>query len=174
MAKWITNIGKNSLMLTISEPHAKTHNLDLSLTNLEPIVSDIIKLANSFVFGKHKRFIFLKGIIVCENLKKEIPHFHVVFMKPENIDFDIFKSKLEKIAHKLCKEEFVFDLKHTYLCSKKKYLLSQPCYEKFVKVSNSHENIGRYLTKSWDASYFILNDRAVNFEKDKIDLFVCH
>ena len=117
MAEWIKDVGERSLMLTVSEPHAKTHHLKLGMSDMEPIISKIIKLANNFVFGKHKHYEFLDGVIVCQHANKQ-PHFHIVFKKPEKIDLDVFKRRLTKVANMLCNEDFKFDLTDTYLPSR--------------------------------------------------------
>lgn len=172
ISEWITKLGENSLMLTVSETHAKTMHLNLKLLDLEPIISKIINLANSFVFGKHKHYGFLNGVIVCHNANKK-PHFHIVFMKPEKIDIDIFKNKLMKVASMLCKEDFKFDLTDTFLTSKVKFILTNPCYDRFVKVTHTHKNTGSYLTRFQSQSktmYFLLGGRKVNFKNDEIDL----
>lgn len=174
MAEWIREVGEHSLMLTISEPHARAHHLKLGVSEMEPIISKIIKLANSFVFSKHKHYEFLDGVIVCQHANKQ-PHFHIVFKKPEKIDLNVFKRKLTKVADMLCKEDFKFDLSDEFLSSKVKLFLTFPCYNRFAKVTDTHENIGSYLTRLEHKSttmYFLLKDRKVNFKNDKIDLHI--
>lgn len=169
-AKWIDDISESCLMLTISKPHAKTLHLNLQLEDMEPLISKIITLANSFVFGKYKHFDYLKGIVVAENLRLN-PHFHILFKKPKNIDFDKFESKLTKLANKICDEKFKFDFTNSYLKSEVKYLLSNPGYCKFAFVSNVHIFTGNYLTKSY-ATYYVLSDRKISFANARINVNV--
>ena len=42
---------------------------------------------------------------------------------------------------------------------------------RFVKVTDTHENIGDYLTKEY-AHYYLLNGRGLVMKDSKIDLFV--
>ena len=170
LADWIRDTGKDSLMLTISEPHAKAHHLTLELKHMEPIVSQIVGMANRYVYGKHKHFESLKGVVVSEGGKQN-PHFHIIFQKPACKDFEDFKRKLTNIATMLCDENFRFDFSESFLPARYKKVLAQPCYSTFVKVSNAHENIGSYLSKSV-AEYFLLTGREVSFEDTKINLFV--
>ena len=157
---WVLEIAENSLMLTISEPHAKTKHLNLTVDNMQSIVSKIISMANHSVFTKNKHFEFLRGVVVCENFKKQ-PHFHILFKKPDEISFEKFEQRLIKVANKLCNPDFKFDLSHTYLQWKAKFLLATPCYDKFAKVSNTHEFTGTYLTKQF-AYYYVLTDRELS------------
>ena len=91
MAECIKFNSVDSLMLTIAKPHAKANHLNLTVKDMEPIISKIINMANSAVFGKHKHFEFLRGIIVCESVKKE-PHFHIILNKPQHLNFEKFKK----------------------------------------------------------------------------------
>lgn len=170
MANWIRDLGRDGVMLTISEPHAKLHHLNLEQWHMESIVDRIIELASKFVFGKHKRFEALQGIMVCENPKFR-PHFHIVFKKPEGMDRAKFKDKLVKLATRLCDPDFVFN----FLDAKSPYQLTTamatPCYDTFVKVTDTHENTGKYLTKEY-AHYYLLNGRKLVLKDSKIDLFV--
>lgn len=54
-------------MPTISEPHVRIHRLLANGNNLEPLIDQIIILINKYVFGKHKRFESLQGIVIEEN-----------------------------------------------------------------------------------------------------------
>lgn len=169
-SKWVLEISRNSLMLTISEPHAKTKKLGLTVENMQPIISKIILMSNNSVFTKHKHFDFLRGVVVCENVKKQ-PHFHILFKKPDEISFEKFEARLNKVANKLCNPDFKFDLSHSYLKWEAKFLLSNPCYDKFAKVTNTHEFTGRYLTKQY-AYYYVLTDRTINFLNNQLHIFV--
>lgn len=169
-SKWILYVAENSLMLTISEPHAKTKHLELTVENMQPIISKIVLMANNSVFTKHKHFEFLRGVVVAENVHKQ-PHFHILFKKPNGLEFDKFESRLTKVANKLCNAEFHFDLTDSYLNSRIKYFLSNPCYDRFAKVSNTHEFTGNYLTKQY-AYYYVLDDRGVKFADTQLHIFV--
>lgn len=178
MASWIHDIGENSLMLTISEVHARCSTTKLDLKDLEPIVSSIINSANKMVFGKNKHFEFLKGIIVQEfgnneskKNKYENPHFHILLEKPEFLDFETFETKLLKVEEKYSDKDYGFYLTNTPLSEWKKGILATPCYEKFIKVTKTHANIGSYLTKSYKSQFFILNGRGVNFKENEIKVY---
>lgn len=171
LVEWIKDIGKESYMLTISKVHAKALHLKPTLKELEPIVSKIIALSNSFVFGKHKHFDCLKGVIICEHFDTE-PHFHIMFQKPAKFESFEFCKKLQKVANKLCDEEFEFNFNDSYLPSKSRYFLSQPCYPDFVKVSIFHVGLGQYLTKKIDTCYFLLSDRKVDFTRDLLNVII--
>ena len=170
MADWIQEVGTDGAMLTISEPHAKLHHLNLEQRHLEPLVDRIIELASKFVFGKHKRFEALQGVMVCENPKSS-PHFHIVFKKPEGIDRAKFKDKLVKLESRLCNEKFRIDLSDSNLPTVLKEQLSTPCYGDFVRVTDTHENTGSYLTKEY-ANYYLLDGRKLVMKDSKIDLFL--
>lgn len=169
IVEWIQEIGEGSYMLTISKVHAKAQHLKLTLEDLEPTISKIIYLTNGFVFGKHKHFEFLKGVIVCEHFNTE-PHFHIIFQKPNKFDSFEFNKKLQKASKRLCDEKFEFNLNDSYLPAKTRYFLSHPCYPDFVKVSNFHMGLGLYLTKKVDTCYFLLTDRKVVFKRDLINV----
>ena len=178
MASWINDIGENSLMLTISELHARCSTTKLDLNDLEPIVSDIINTANKMVFGKNKHFEFLKGIVVQEFGSKESnknkyqnPHFHILFEKPETLDFKTFESKLLKVEEKYSDKDYGFYLTNTPLSEWKKGILVSPCYDRFVKITETHPNTGRYLTKSYKSRFFILNGRGINFKENEIKVY---
>ncbi|SEN30356.1 hypothetical protein [Nitrosomonas marina] len=169
---WLKTIimDNDSLMLTISEPHNKIRRSVASGENLEPIIDKIIKIANRYIYGKHKRFVSLKGIIVEEH-PLFTPHYHIILLKPEKMDFDTFRHKLEQLSNKLCSEEFEFDLSDAFLSSKIKNILSKPCYDRFAKVSNGHDFLGEYLVKE-HAKYYLLQDRKFCRKKDDLELFV--
>jgi hypothetical protein len=59
--------GNESLMLTISEPHIRLGRLAIEGRNLEPIINEIIRLVNRYVFGKYKKYESLNGIVIEEN-----------------------------------------------------------------------------------------------------------
>lgn len=170
MANWIREVGTDGAMLTISKPHEKLKHLNLEQTHMEPIVSRIIELASRFVFGKHKRFEALQGVMVCENPKFR-PHFHIVFRKPEGIDVGKFKGKLKKLESRLCNQNFRFDLSDSKLSDVLKEKFATPCYGDFVKVTDTHENLGSYLTKEY-ANYYLLDGRKLVMRDSKIDLYV--
>jgi hypothetical protein len=170
LADWIRDFGTGGVMLSISEPHARSGYLNLEQWHMEPIVSYIIELASKQVFGKHKRFEALQGVMVCESPMSR-PHFHIVFKKPEGMDRARFKDKLEKLATKLCDESFEFNLSNSTLPDGLKKVLATPCYDNFVKATDAHENSGSYLTKEY-AHYYLLNGRKLVMEDSKINLFV--
>lgn len=170
MANWIRDVGTDGVMLTISEPHAKLHHLNLEQWHMEPIIDRIIELASKFVFGKHRRFEALEGLVVCENPRSR-PHFHIVFKKPEAMDGVKFKNKLKKLESRLCDETFRFDLSDSHLPAVLKEKLATPCYDKFVLVTDPHENLGSYLTKEY-AHYYLLDGRKLVMNDSKMDLFV--
>lgn len=111
LATWIQQASNDGLMLTISRPHAKANHLAIESRHMEPIISRIVDLANRFVFGSHKRFDYLKGIIVQEG-GRLFPHFHIVFQRPLKMDMDIFQHKLTQLATRLSDPAFTFDLSH--------------------------------------------------------------
>ena len=127
-------------------------------------------MANSAAFGKHKHFEFLRGIIVCESVKKE-PHFHIILNRPQHLDFDTFNEKLTKVSTRLCDENFKFDLGDSYLTSINQYFLTTPCYKDFAKTSIAHDGLGEYLTKEYSYYYFLEN-RKVNFDTSRIPVYV--
>ena len=171
LQQWIEELTQyNSLMLTISEPHAKIKRVLANGNNLEPVIDQIIKFVNRYVFGKHKRFEFLKGLIVEEN-KFFSPHFHILFYKPESMDFNVFKYKMEQASNRLCLDNFRLDLSDSNLSSRLKDVLSMPCYDAFSKVTEVHENIGSYLTKK-RANYYLLQGRKYSRKDDCLDLRV--
>lgn len=170
LAKWILDNSKDSLMMTISEPHAKASHLALELCHMELIISRIVNLCNKTVFGKHRHFDFLHGIVAVENIDRN-PHFHIIFKKPDNKESDDFNKKLVKVADKLCSENYQFDLTKTYLPYNIKKFLTKPCYSSFVKVTKTHENTGSYLTKSI-SKYVILTGRDVKLITNDLNLFV--
>jgi len=168
---WI-NIFNNDevLMLTISEPHAKLHNLVNDGIYLEPVIDAIIKLVNRFVFGKNKKFEALNGIVIEENSLLK-PHYHILLYKPVNMNFENFKHKLEQISARLCEENFQLDLRDSNLSQDIKKSLSKPCYNKFARVTEVHENIGSYLTKrTINSKYYILQGREFSRKNDYLDL----
>ena len=171
LQQWIEKFNQDdSLMLTISEPHIRINRLLAQGDNLEPVIDQIIKFVNRYVFGKHKRFEFIKGLIVEEN-KFFSPHFHILFYKPESMDFNVFKYKMEQASNRLCLDNFKFDLSDSNLSNDIKNTLSSPCYNKFSKVTEIHENIGSYLTKDM-ANYYIINGRKFNRKNDHLELWV--
>ena len=171
LQQWIEELTQyNSLMLTISEPHAKIKRVLANGNNLEPVIDQIIKFVNRYVFGKHKRFEFLKGLIVEEN-KFFSPHFHILFYKPESMDFNVFKYKMEQASNRLCLDNFRLDLSDSNLSSRLKDVLSMPCYDAFSKVTEVHKNIGSYLTKK-RANYYLLQGRKYSRKDDCLDLRV--
>ena len=169
-SKWINEISNDSLMLTIAKPHAKTDHLNLTVKDMEPIISKIISMANSAAFGKHKHFEFLKGMIVCESVTKH-PHFHILLNKPEHLEFDNFYEKITKVSTKLCDKNFKFDLRNSYLESQIRYFLSTPCYDRFAKTTIAHDSLGNYLSKEY-AYYYLLENRKVNFATSRIPVYV--
>ncbi|ABB73422.1 hypothetical protein SAMN05216403_13224 [Nitrosospira multiformis ATCC 25196] len=168
VADWIREVGTNGVMLTISEPHAKLKYLNLEQAHMEPIVSRIIELASKVVYGKHKRFEALEGLVVCESPIFR-PHFHIVFKKPETIDKVKFKDKLTKLAIRLCNKKFRFDLSDSNLPEGLKKVMAFPCYDRFVEVTNTHKNTGSYLTKE-HANYYLLTGRKLVLKDSKIEL----
>ena len=82
LQQWIEKFNQDdSLMLTISEPHIRINRLLAQGDNLEPVIDQIIKFVNRYVFGKHKRFEFIKGLIVEENPDTQ-PHYHILLKRP--------------------------------------------------------------------------------------------
>ena len=159
-----------SLMLTISEPHIRLKKFTIEGKNLEPIINEIIRLVNGYVFGKNKHYEFLKGIVVEEN-KFFRPHYHIIFKKPIGMEFDSFKRKLEQIAKRLCDENFELDLSDSNFSTRMKERLSKPCYDKFAKVTNGHGNLDGYLTKQ-NAFFYILQERGFKRERDILEFKV--
>jgi hypothetical protein len=157
-------------MLTISEPHAKIKRVLANGNNLEPVIDQIIKFVNRYVFGKHKRFEFIKGLIVEENPDTQ-PHYHILLKRPESMDFNVFKYKMEQASNRLCLDNFRLDLSDSNLSSRLKDALSMPCYDAFSKVTEVHKNIGSYLTKE-RANYYVLQGRKFSRRTDCLDLRV--
>ena len=137
---------------------------------MEPIISKIIYMANSATFGKHKHFEFLRGMIVCENLKTQ-PHFHMILNRPQHLEFDKFKEKITKVSTRLCDKNFKFDLTDSYLTSANRFFLITPCYEGFAKTTIAHDGLGKYLTKQY-SQYFALQSRKVDFETSRIPVYI--
>lgn len=133
--KWMNeNFDNESLMLTISEPHQKLSKLSLEKSNLEVIISEIINIVNRYVFGKYKRFEFLRGIIVEENIYGR-PHYHILLNKPENMNFDIFLKKLRKVERLLCNEDSQLNSSKYNLTTRKKIYflnLAMPPLRRFL------------------------------------------
>jgi hypothetical protein len=171
LVDWINEFNNDEvLMLTISEPHAKLHNLTIDGIYLEPVIDAIIKLVNRFVFGKNKKFEALNGIVIEENFLLR-PHYHILLYKPVNMNFENFKHKLEQISARLCEENFQLDLRDSNLSQYIQKSLSKPCYDKFARVTEVHGNIGSYLTKKTVSSkYYILQGRKFNRANDCLDL----
>lgn len=173
LQQWIEELTQyNSLMLTISEPHAKIKRVLAKGNNLEPVIDQIIKFVNRYVFGKHKRFEFIKGLIVEENPDTQ-PHYHILLKRPESMDFNVFKYKMEQASNRLCLDNFRLDLSDSNLSSRLKDVLSMPCYDAFSKVTEVHENIGSYLTKE-RANYYLLQGRKFSRRTDCLDLRVTY
>lgn len=171
LREWIEELTQyNSLMLTISEPHARINRFLANGNNLEPVIDQIIKLINRYIFGKHKRFDSLMGIVIEENPLSQ-PHYHILFNKPESMDFNVFKYKMEQASNRLCLDNFRLDLSDSNLSSKLKDVLSTPCYDTFCKVTEVHDNIGSYLTKE-RANYYLLQGRKFSRRTDCLDLRV--
>lgn len=171
LKKWINRYFDNeSLMLTISKPHQKLSRLTFEKSNLEVIISEIINIVNRYVFGKNKRFEFLEGIIVEENIHGR-PHYHILLHKPEKMDFDRFMNKLGKVERLLCNEDSQLNLSKYNLTTRMQDLLSKPCYGSFAKVSQIHDNLAGYLTKTI-SNYYFLQGRAFDRANDKLDLYV--
>lgn len=171
LREWIEELTQyNSLMLTISEPHARINRVLANGNNLEPVIDQIIKLINRYIFGKHKRFEALNGIIVEEDPLFQ-PHYHILFNKPESMKFNVFKYKMEQASNRLCLDIFKLDLSDSNLNHKIKNALSTPCYDTFCKVTEVHENIGSYLTKS-RANYYVLQGRKFCRKDDSLNLWV--
>lgn len=162
-------------MLTISQPHARVNHLQLTMRDIEPLIGRIIELCNSFTFGKHKHFDWMRGVVAMEGGEFN-PHFHIVFEKPANIDFERFKARLEKVADRLCREDFELDFDYDaldwYPTKKVQKALSQPGYDRFAKVTEAHDNIGSYLTKAANTEYFLINGRKPRLSRSKLDVFV--
>lgn len=173
MIQWINEFNHNgSLMLTISEPHKRLKGYAIEGTNLEPIIAQIIKLSNASVFKKNIRHESLDGLIVEESPHFR-PHYHILFSKPEKIEFDVFKKRLSSIANLMCNENFKFDLSKSNFSQKTKERISKPCYDGYAKVSDYHENLASYLTKDLGfANYYMLQGRGFSREKDKLALRV--
>lgn len=168
---WINKFDKQEiLMLTISEPHARINRLLANGDNLEPVIDQIIKLINRYIFGKHKRFEALNGILIEEDPLFQ-PHYHILFNKPESMEFNVFKYKMEQASNRLCLDNFRLDLSDSNLNHKIKNTLSTPCYDTFCKVTEVHENIGSYLTKS-RANYYVLQGRKFSRKDDCLNLWV--
>jgi len=173
LQQWIEKFHQNnSLMLTISKPHKRINRLIANGDNLESVIDQIIKLVNRYVFGKHKRFEFLRGLIVEENPLIQ-PHYHILINKPENMEFNVFKRKMEQVSSRLCSEDFELDLRDSNLTNSLKNTLSMPCYDKFSKVTEIHENIGSYLTKGI-ANYYILDGRKFSRKDECLNLWVSY
>lgn len=186
LAQWIRDASVDGLMLTISRPHAKLNHLPdeeqkaaakmvmkkIEAIHMEPIVSQIVTLANQYVFGKNKHFDYLKGLVTCQHWH-QFPHFHITFQKPIKMDFDVFEKKLTQLATRLDKESFTFKFKGRcrYYDPLIYKTLMRPCYPGFVHVSRGHEGLGRYLTRE-HAKYFILAGRDFNLDRDRLDVFV--
>jgi len=171
LQQWIEELTQyNSLMLTISEPHAKIKRVLANGNNLEPVIDQIIKFVNRYVFGKHKRFEFIKGLIVEENPDTQ-PHYHILLKRPESMELNKFKYKMEQASNRLCLDNFRLDLSDSNLSSRLKDVLSMPCYDAFSKVTEVHENIGSYLTKK-RANYYLLQGRKYSRKDDCLDLRV--
>ena len=171
LKEWIGEFTKyDSLMLTISEPHARIHRLLANGNNLEPLIDQIIKLINRYIFGNHKRFESLQGIVIEEHSLFQ-PHYHILLKKPEFMEFDVFKYKTEQVSNRLCSENFKFDLNDSNLSNGIKNTLSMPCYDAFSKVTEVHENIGSYLTKE-RANYYLLQGRKFCRKDDCLNLRV--
>jgi len=169
--RWINRYFDNeTLMLTISEPHQKLSKLTLEKSNLEVIISDILNIVNRYVFGKNKRFEYLRGIIVEENIHGR-PHYHILLHKPEKMDFDRFVIKLEKVERLLCNENSQLNLHKYSLTASIRNLLSQPCYDSYAKVSKFHNKLASYLSKTV-SNYYILQGRAFSRTNDNLDLYV--
>lgn len=170
LAEWIQEASRDGLMLTISRPHARADHLAIESTHMEPIISRIVGLANRFVFGKHKRFDFLKGIVVQEG-GRLFPHFHIAFQKPVAMDIDTFQHKLSQLATRLCDPDFEFDLSDSYLSKAYQRALTKPGFPTFARVSPVHERLGGYLTAEC-AKYFQIHDRSFNLQRDQIQIYV--
>lgn len=169
--RWINQFfDKELLMLTISEPHQKLSKLTSEKSNLEVIISEIINIVNRYVFGKNKRFEYIRGIIVEENIHGR-PHYHILLLKPEEMDFERFKNKLEKVERLLCNENSQLNLNKYSLTTSIRNLLSQPCYDSFAKVSKFHNKLASYLSKTV-SNYYILQGRAFNRTNDNLNLYV--
>lgn len=172
VSKWIRNVGKDGLMLTISEPHGKCHHLGIKEEHMAPVIDNIIGIANGLVLPKHRRSECLTGVVVVEGIEDEsIPHYHIVFSKPEKIEFDVFERKLTKVSNLFCSERFRFDLTDAPLSKEHKYFLSNPCYSKFAKVTPCHSFTGEYLTKK-AARYYLLSRRGFDIRNDKLGLYM--
>ncbi len=173
MTQWINEFNHNgSLMLTISEPHKRLKRYAIDGTNLEPIIAEIIRLSNASVFTKNKRHESLDGLIVEESPRFR-PHYHILFSKPEKMEFDVFRKRLSRIANLMCNENFKFDLSKSNFSQKTKEIISKPCYDRYAKVSDYHENSASYLTKELGfANYYMLQGRGFNRENDKLTLKV--
>jgi len=162
----------SSLMLSISEPHIRIKRLIANGDNLEPVIDQIIKLVNRYVFGKHKKFESLKGIIVEENPIIQ-PHYHFLLCKPDYMEFNVFKRKMEQVSTRLCSEDFKLDLRDSNLSNSLKNTLSTPCYNTYSKATEIHENIGSYLTKGI-ANYYILDGRKFSRKDECLNLWVSY
>jgi hypothetical protein len=172
LADWIKQACTDGLMLTISRPHAKANHLQVEAIHMEPIIANIVRLANQFVFGKHKRFEYLKGMVVCEHWPL-FPHFHIVFQKPVQMELDAFEFKLTQLATRLDDPNFKFDVtgQCRFFDPSIHKMLTTPCYPGFVHVSRAHERLGAYLTAE-HAKYFLLCERGFSLDRDRLDVFV--
>lgn len=173
MDQWINKFNRGGLlMLTISRPHSKLRSYAIRGENLEPIIDEIIRLVNACVFGKNRRFEVLDGLVI-EEKQYLYPHYHIIFSKPADMVFNIFKKRMCSIANLMCNENFIFDLSRSNFSQKTKDRLSKPCFDKFAMVTDYHENLANYLTKELQhANYYILQSRGFNRERDKLALNV--
>ncbi len=170
LANWIHEVAQEAVMLTISRPSASAQALLVQAEHMEPIVSQIIQRANGYVFGKHKRFEFLSGLVVQEG-GHCFPHFHIVFQKPIRMEMDLFMKKLTQLANRISTLDFEFDLRDSRLSSSYRAVLKRPGYPAFAHASLTHDRLGSYLTAE-PAKYYELMGRDFNLERDLIDLRV--
>ena len=173
VADWIGGISDQALMLTIAKPHAKALNLRLDDSHLQHLLRRIIEMANHRVFGRDKRYEFMRGLVVMEQSPLH-PHFHIVFRKPEAMEFETFKRRLGNFADRLCDPDFELDLSDAPLHPCMRKALSRPCYPAFAKLTDTHANTGAYLTKQFKARYYALNGRRLSIYDDRLEVLINH
>jgi hypothetical protein len=173
MAAWIQSLGTDAVMLTISKPHAMALHLKLDESHMQHLISRIITMANQRVFGKHKRFEFMRGLVAVEHSPLH-PHYHIIFKRPDAMEFATFKERLSRFSDRICDPNFEFDLSDVPLHERMKKLLSRPCYPAFARLTETHGNTGGYLTKQYAAKYYMLQDRNLSISDDRVELYMDH
>jgi hypothetical protein len=181
LKEWIQKMSQDSLMLTIARPHAKALNLKtngadlikIEETHMQHVIDRIINLSSRYVYGTNKKFEFLKGLVVQEGGIFN-PHYHIIFQKPEAMEFQRFKDKLTRLAVKFCDPNFEFDLTDAPLPNSIRKVLSKPAYKDFARVTDCHTNTGGYLTKLYSAKYYVLQARGFDMKQGRIEVYVDH